>query len=77
MILITVGIHLRVCQRDAKISDSMKDEQLEIKELSRMSLVLFQRNFFKAIISKKEEDNLSGCNIIIEKINELIAHLYL
>ena len=48
MILITIGIHLRVCQRDAKISDSMKDEQLEIKELSRMSLVLFQRYFFKS-----------------------------
>ena len=46
MVLITIGIHLRICQGDAKISDSMKDKQLKIKELSKMSLVLFQRYFF-------------------------------
>ena len=34
-------------------------------------------DFFKAIISKKGEEDLSGCNITIEIINELIAHLYL
>lgn len=44
-----------------------------------MLRMLFKRFFFSfwKIVSKEEKDDLLSCNIMIEIIDELIAHLYL
>lgn len=56
----------------------MKDQHLE-SEWSSMLRMLFKRFFFSfwIIVSKEEKDDLLSYNIMIEIIDELIAHLYL